>query len=142
MRAGTPLRLAAALLILPSSVAASDIVYIGTPTPPSMPYDEGVWEDAFTSTHVQIRPTEMPDALAEIYYQNAPINDSDWDDGVYRIEWNGIEVEVHFDHDYNMETGDLATIVPPDGIACRPMCDMLLDEHDSMVIYLVSGVGF
>lgn len=148
MRVGTPLMLAAVAFVASCNVAVAgeSRVQIGdvNSTPRPSTYD-GWSGPIYVSTYVEIRPTDQPNAIAEIYYQNAEVNDSVTDDGRYQIELDGIVVEVYFDHDHPSPgkngSQDLVTILPPDGVVCFPTCDMLLDESDEMVIYLMTGVG-
>lgn len=139
MRAAGTLMFAAAAVFLPVDVAVADTtdrVYIGQGF--SAPSGQ---TDAITSTVIWIRETDYPGADAEVYYQNAAINDSATDDGrEYFAEWNGIRIEVIFDHDYQGDSPDLVTVLPPDGYICLPSCEMLVEEYDRDIIYLIPWV--
>ena len=150
MRGGTALMVAAAGLILPDYAAATsypDTVFIG-PVEQSLPFTGGSGQPPFdfahdwiTNTHVQIRETEEPGADAEVYYQNAMVNDSATDDGrEYFAQFGDLVIEVIFDHNYKGGGPDLVTILPPDGYICKPSCEMLVDEQQHETIYLIPWV--
>ena len=133
----TSLGLAAGLVtcLAAANEPAYSRLYIGEAFASDIPHPGRI-----VTTYVQVSPPTVPGTVAEVYYQNAPINDSVSDDGTYDMEWNGLDIIIVFDHDA-VDGHDEVQVVPPDGLICKPSCTMLVPEGEFDRVHLVENVS-
>ena len=88
-------------------------------------------------TTVEIRETDEPGAVAELYYRNRAVNDSASDDRTHLGHFEGLDYEVRFDHDVGGASRDGIYVTPPEGYTCKPSCELLLHEGLDGVLYII-----
>ena len=100
-----------------------------------------------SGTVVTLRDTTEPGAIAEVVLQNWQANGPD-DDGSYSLSGviaggRALDVGVVFTWDSGVDGADRITVIPPDGVACRPAsCVLELPEGQEGRLFLFDWVGF
>jgi hypothetical protein len=83
---------------------------------------------SISGTTVTMEPSQEPGAIAVVTMINVSLNGAD-DNGTYSLAMPGLLVDVIFTWDDGIWGEDSLTVIPPDGIVCRPSsCRMTVPE--------------
>lgn len=94
-----------------------------------------------SGTTVTLRPTEHPQAQAEIVMRNAMMNDQH-DNADHVLTMGDLVVGVSFRWDYGDYGTDAVLVTPPDGMICDPRdCVLEVQEGHTGVLYLMPYLG-
>lgn len=90
-------------------------------------------------TTVFLRPSEEPDAVAEVTMFNVQVNSSP-DERDYTLHLGSLQVTVAFDWDANMSGDDRMTVTVPPGYYAVPEW-LDVPEYGTGTIYIYPGHG-
>lgn len=94
-----------------------------------------------SGTTVTLRPTEHPQAQAEIVMRNAMMN-SRHDNAEHVLTMGDLVVPVSFRWDFGDYGSDALLVTPPDGMICIPSdCVLEVQEGQTGVLYLMPWEG-
>jgi hypothetical protein len=118
-------RLALALAFLAGPAVAQDTVTIGPAT--------------YRPTTVTLQDTAHPGAVAEIVFDNRPVNGPN-DNGDYHLSHNGLSVTVRFEWDMDGDADGIEVFAPPGFIAVPPILAVHEGMTGTVLIFSDEGV--
>lgn len=96
---------------------------------------------SISGSMVSIAPSDVPGELAVVTFENVSVNGAQ-DNGAYLLAMPGLTVEVGFEWETGIFGQDTVTILPPDGVICRPAsCEAEVLEGFTGRIVLLEWIG-
>lgn len=96
---------------------------------------------SISGSMVSIAPSDAPGELAVVTFENVQMNGPQ-DNGTYPLAMPGLTVDVVFAWEVDVFGSDRVTIIPPDGIICRPTsCEATAMEGFPAEVVLLEWVG-
>lgn len=94
-----------------------------------------------SGTLILLQPPADPAALAEVYFENAAVND-ERHNGTYTISGEGLTVDIEFMWNAAHGGMDRIRVIPPTGVECVPMdCTSTVLEGFKGVVVLYDWRG-
>jgi len=94
-----------------------------------------------SGTTITLRPTERPDAQAEIVMRNNMMNNQH-DNSEHVLTMGDLVVYAEFAWDYGPVGADALIVTPPDGMVCDPgHCVLEVGEGQTGTLYLLPWEG-
>jgi hypothetical protein len=99
--------------------------------------------DARNVSTVAIGPSRRPGALADVTFDNVPVNNQLDTGQTRRLVGQGLTVSVQFTYNADRFGADRVTLTPPDGVMCWPSCEMTVMEGmaQTVTLYDATAVG-
>lgn len=96
---------------------------------------------SISDTMVTISESSEPGVVATITMDNVSLNGS-VDNGTYEVAMPGLSVDVIFLWEHDLHGADSITVIPPDGLICKPSnCQIVAPEGSSGTVDLLEYVG-
>lgn len=96
---------------------------------------------SISGTMVTLSESSEPGVVATITMDNVSLNGSA-DNGTYEVAMSGLSVDVVFLWEHDLQGADSITVIPPDGLICKPSnCQIVAPEGSSGKVDLLEYVG-
>lgn len=96
---------------------------------------------SISGTMVTLSESSEPGVVATVTMDNVSLNGSA-DNGTYEVAMSGLSVDVVFLWERDLQGADSITVIPPDGLICKPSnCQIVAPEGSSGKVDLLEYVG-